>query len=180
VGAQPPYQVGQRSPDGMWWWDGRRWVPVAQPGAQPPRRTKTWLWWLGGGCAIVLVIGVAGGIYGIVTLVRTAQSGGLACLPSDFPNYPNVNLTGEHVYYGTNAAPGDSHECLENFDSSDDVTTVTDFYASHLDSGDWHVTSNDTANGEIKFNRVSRPQTVGVVDLLGRGQHTTIHVKLDY
>jgi hypothetical protein len=165
----------------MWWWDGRRWVPAAQaPPPFGPRRQRTWLWWLAGGCAVLLVLGLAGGIYGIVSLTRAVQNGSLACLPSDFPTYPNATVTGWHAYIGTNAAPGDSHECIENFDSNDPVATVTDFYASRLASGDWNVTSNDTANGAIKFNRVSRPQTVGTVDLLGRGQHTTIGVTLDY
>ena len=127
---------------------------------------------------MLLVLGIAGGIYGMVSLVRTFQSGGLACLPSDFPQYPGAKITREYTYVGTNVAPGDSHECEETFDSSDDVSTVTDFYNNQLKAADWKVTSNDTANGTISFARVSRPQTIGSVFLLGRGQHTTIAVKL--
>jgi hypothetical protein len=163
----------------MWRWDGQRWVPAAQmPPAPPPRRSRTWLWWVAGGCGVLLVLGIAGGIYGMVSLVRVFQSGALACLPSDFPQYPGAKLTREYTYVGTNVAPGDSHECDETFDSDDDVATVTHFYSSELNSGDWTVTSNDRANGKIAFARVSRPQTVGQALLLGRGQHTTIAVKL--
>jgi len=138
------------------------------------------MWWLAGGCAVVLVLGLAGGIYGIVSLIRAAQSGSLACLPSDFPKYPGATLTGEYTSFGTNVAPGTSHECEETFDSNDDVATVRDFYTSELSTGDWHVTSNDTANGTINFARLSKPQSIGSVQLLGRGQHATISVKLYY
>ena len=163
----------------MWRWDGGRWVPAAvAPAYGSPRRPRTWLWWLAGGCALLLVLGVAGGIYGVASLMRAVQSGSLACLPSDFPQYPGATLTNEYTYVGTNVAPGDSHECEETFDSSDDVATVTDFYSSHLNSGDWRITSTDSANGTLNFARASRSQTVGSVLLLGRGRHTTVAVKL--
>ncbi len=88
-------------------------------------------------------------------------------------------MTGDYTTVGTNVAPGDSRECRESLDSSDDVATVTNFYASRLNSGDWKITANDTANGERRFHRESRPQTVGWITLLGRGQHTVIEIKLD-
>jgi hypothetical protein len=34
---QPPAPAGQLSPDGFWWWDGTRWLPVAQPVYQQPQ-----------------------------------------------------------------------------------------------------------------------------------------------
>jgi hypothetical protein len=45
---QPPSPAGQLSPDGFWWWDGTRWVPVAQPEYQPtlPRGPRPSLPWL--------------------------------------------------------------------------------------------------------------------------------------
>jgi hypothetical protein len=137
------------------------------------------LWWLAGGCALLLVVAIAGGIWGITSLVHSFQNGGLACLPSDFPHYPSAQITREYTYVGAGLAPGDSRECQETLDSSDDVATVTEFYASHLNSGDWKVTANDPSNGRIDFQRVSRPQTVGVLLLFGRGQHTTIDIKLE-
>lgn len=179
MSVQPPGGAGQLSPDGMWRWDGQGWVPVNQiPPYAPPRRSRGWIWWLAGGLAVLLLLGVAGGIYGIVSLVRTFQSGGFECLPSDFPKYPNASVTHEYTFVGLTSHQGDSHECQETFDSSDDVGTVTGFYTSQLNAADWKVTSNDTANGRIDFARVSRPQTVGSVILLGRGQHTTIAVTL--
>jgi hypothetical protein len=164
----------------MWWWDGQRWVPAGQPTPPPQRRrTGKWVGWLAGGCALLLVLGVAGGIYGIVSLIHAVQNGSLGCLPSDFPRYPNATETGFHTYIGTNAAPGDNHQCVESFWSNDEVTAVTDFYTSQLNSGDWHIMSNDTANHKIGFLRIGRAQEVGEVDLLGRGQHTIIRVYLD-
>jgi len=97
----------------------------------------------------------------------------------DFPRYPGATVTGDYTTVGTNVAPGDSRECRESLDSSDGVAAVTDFYTSRLNSDDWKISSNDRANGELRFYRVSRPQTIGVIDLLGRGQHTVIQIKLD-
>jgi hypothetical protein len=179
VAAEPPYQVGQLSPDGMWLWDGQRWVASAAQPRPISRGSRRWIWWLAGGCALLLVIAIAGGTYGIVSLVHSFQSGSLSCLPSDFPHYPGATVTRDYTTVGTNVAPGDSRECQETLDSNDDVSTVTDFYASRLNSGDWKISADDRANGELKFRRVSRPQTVGVVDLLGRGQRTVIQIKLD-
>ena len=179
--STPPPVAGQLSPDGMWRWDGQRWVPAGQaPAYAAPRRPRTWLWWLAGGCAVLLVLGLAGGIYGMVSLMRAVQSGTFACLPSDFPQYPGSRLTHEYTYVGTNVAPGDSRECEETFDSNDDVASVRDFLTRELNVGDWRITSNNSENGTISFARMSRPQTVGSALLLGRGQHTTIAVKLHY
>jgi len=164
----------------MWRWDGQQWVPTgaARP-AQPAGPKRTWIWWAAGGCGLLLLIAVGGGIYGFVSLVHTFQRGGLSCLPSDFPRYPGASTTRDYTYYGTNLAPGDTRECQEVLASNDDVSTVTDFYAGKLSTGDWKITSDDRATGELKFARVSRPLTVGVVDMLGRGQHTVIQIKLD-
>jgi len=49
----------------------------------------------------------------------------------------------------------------------------------HLNGGDWTIVSSDSANGVIDFQLKSRPQTVGTVTLLGRGQHSEIDIQLD-
>jgi hypothetical protein len=64
-------------------------------------------------------------------------------------------------------------------DSDDDVATVTSYYQDHLGTGDWTIVSSDSANGVISFERNSRPQTIGTVTLLGRGQHSEIDIQLD-
>ena len=165
----------------MWRWDGQRWVPAGQaPAYGAPRRSRTRLWWLAGGCALLLVLGVAGGIYGLVSLLRAVQNGSLACLPADFPQYPGATITREYTYVGTTGHAGDSHVCEETFSSNDDVATVRDFYTSHLNDVDWRVTSSDSQTGTIDFARVSRPQTVGSMLLFGRGEQSTFAVKLYY
>ena len=179
--SEAPPEAGRLSPDGMWRWDGRQWVP-ATPQAPPPgcpRPRRTWIWWVAGGCALLLILGVVGAVIGGVALVNRLQHADFACLPSDFPSYPSATLTDERTYIGTGLAPGDTHECTESLSSDDNVATVTDFYTSRLSSGDWKITSYDAANGTIRFARISRPQTVGVVALIGRGSHTEIQIKLD-
>jgi hypothetical protein len=179
MSAQAPYQVGQLSPDGMWMWDGGRWIPVQRAGQPGPRRPRTWLWWLGGGCVLLLVLGIGGGVWAVGSLVNAVQSGSLSCLPSDFPRYPGASVTRDYTYVGTGVAPGDSRECQETLSSDDDVTTVTAFYAAQLDSGDWRITTYDKASGQVQFERRSKSQQVGLIQLLGRGDHTVIEIKFD-
>lgn len=178
MAVQPPVQPGQISPDGMWRWDGVRWVPVTgQP--MPPPRSSTWIWWVAGGCALLLVIGLVGAGVGIYSLVNSFQRGGFACVPSDFPSYPGARVTSEYTYVGGAVAPGDSKSCREILESSDDVATVTAFYDEKLKTGDWTVTADLPSYGQIQFHRVSRPQTFGVVQMLGKGLQTEIRIQLD-
>lgn len=176
MAAQPPVQPGQLSPDGMWRWDGVRWVPTAAPIA--PRRSRAWIWWLAGGCAVLLVLGLVGAGVGVYNFVNSLQHGAFACLPSDFPSYPGATVTGENSFVGTGVAPGDSKRCTMILESNDDSTTVIAFYNDKLNTGDWKVTAYIDSIGQIQFHRVSRPQTEGVIDFLSRGQHTEIQLQL--
>jgi hypothetical protein len=65
------------------------------------------------------------------------------------------------------------------FDSNDSVATVMAYYEAQLSNGDWTIASIDSATGVIGFRRKSRPQTVGTLSLLGRGQHSLINIRLD-
>jgi hypothetical protein len=181
MAAQPPVQPGQLSPDGMWRWDGVRWVLASAPAyPQAARRSShTWIWWVAGGCAVLLVIGLVGAGVGVYNLVNSFQHGGFSCLPSDFPSYPGATVASENTYVGTGLTPGDSKRCRMILESNDDSTTVSAFYNEKLSSGDWKVTAYVASIGQIQFQRVSRPQTIGTVDFLGRGQHTEIHIQLD-
>jgi hypothetical protein len=171
---------GQLSPDGQWRWDGTTWVPSGQVAslATPPRRSFAWVWWLAGGCAVLVVVAIVAGAEGLGSLVNNFQHGGFTCLPSDFPAYPGTTVAGENTRVGTGIAPGDNHECQMTLESNDSVSTVTDWYASHLDSGDW-AASADVSSGVIHFQRRSRSATKGSIQLLGRGQHTEIQITLD-
>jgi hypothetical protein len=181
MAAVPPVQPGQLSPDGRWRWNGAQWEPVGVPAGQlmPPRRSKTWIWWVAGGCAVLLVLGLVVAGFGIAGLVRGFQSGAFNCLPSDFPSYPNTTTASFNTSFGSAAAPGDSKRCRIVLESNDDVATVTSFYQQKLNSGHWTITSNDSSTGVISFQLVSRPLTAGTVSLLARGQHTEIQIVLD-
>jgi hypothetical protein len=181
VSSDPAVQPGELSPDGLWRWNGAQWVPVAEGAAPlpPPRRSRRWIWWLVGGCAVVLVLGAVGAGFGIYSLVTRFQSGAFSCLPPDFPNYPGASVISENTKLGAGFSPGDNSRCTMMFSSDADTAAVTAYYEQQLGSGDWTIVSSDTANGVISFQRRSRPQTVGTVTLLGRGQHSEIDVQLD-
>ena len=180
MSSDPAVQPGQLSPDGLWRWDGAQWVSVAQGvAALPPPRARGWIWWLVGGCALVLVLGAIGAGFGIYSLVTRFQKGGFSCLPSDFPSYPGASVVSENTRVGSVVSAGDSTRCTMVIDSNDEVATVTTYYQARLNNGDWTIVSSDAANGVITFQRKSRPQTVGTVTLLGRGQHSEIDIQLD-
>jgi hypothetical protein len=166
----------------MWRWDGVRWVPLAgQPMGQPIARPRTrpWIWWLAGGCALLLVIGLVGAGFGIYSIAHSLSSATFACLPSDFPNYPGARVVSSTTYVGTAVAPGDSKSCRMVLESTDDVATVTAFYDDKLRTGDWMVIADLPKYGQIQFHRVSRPQAFGLVLLLGKGQQTEIRLQFD-
>jgi hypothetical protein len=164
----------------MWRWDGTQWVATTAGAARAPatRRSMAWIWWVAGGCALLLVLAVVGGAVGLVSLVNTFQHGGLTCLPSDFPKYPGTSVVSENTFIGTGVAPGDTKSCRMTLDSSDNVATVTAFYNEKLSTGDWKVVTFNDSSGQIQFQRVSRPLTVGTIDLLGRGSGAEIRIDL--
>ena len=181
MSSDPAVQPGQLSPDGFWRWDGAQWVPVA-PGSAPlppPRRSQGWVWWLVGGCAVLLVVGVVAAGFGVYGLVTRFQSGAFSCLPSDFPSYPGASVLSENTKVGSNFGPGDTKQCTMVLESSDSQDAVMSFYVQRLSTGDWSIASTEIQNGPIDFQRKSRPQTVGSLSLQPSGQHTEIDIQLN-
>jgi hypothetical protein len=125
-----------------------------------------------------VVVAIIAGALGLTSLVRNFQGGAFSCLPSDFPSYPAATVSSEHTYVGTGLPPGDTKQCSMVLESSDDVSTVTDYYSSHLSSGGWTATV-DPASGVISFQSTTRTATRGTIELLGRGEHTEIRITLD-
>src|SRR5690348_3122267 len=160
----------------MWRWDGRQWSATGHvPRPQTAGRPRSWVWWVAGAGALLLVIGIVGGAYGLISLARTMQQGGLTCLPSDFPHYPGSFVSSETTSLGPVG-----HQCHMTFESGDTVTTVGPYFQSHLSSGDWAVISVDFPNGTIAFNRISQPEVRGTVKLSPTKQGGThINVVLD-
>jgi hypothetical protein len=145
----------------------------------PPRSSKSWIWWLVGGCAVLLVIGLVAAGFGAYSLVSRFQQGGFSCLPSDFPSYPGTSVTNESTQIGTEFSPGDNRRCTMVLQSNDNVDTITTFYQQSLNTGDWTVPPAHPPQGEFSFTRVSRPQTRGTVIVAARGQHSEIDIQLD-
>ena len=125
------------------------------------------------------MLGVIAGGFGIYSLVNRFQSGAFSCLPFDFPSYPGASVVSENTKVGAGFSTGDNSRCTMVLNSNDSAATVTTYYEQQLGSGDWTIVSSDTASGVLSFQRKSRPQTVGTVTLLGRGQHSEIDIQLD-
>jgi len=157
-----PYQVGQVSPDGRWRWDGTRWVPSGQLGYQPRRGSLRWSWLVAGGCVWLLVVSVMLAVLA-VHAAQVVKSSYTSCLPHDFPAYPGAHLRSNFDSVGFGVPEGDSHACHQTLESSDSVAKVDEFYASHLDSGDWKLVHNFAPDGPIVFQRISRPLTSGTI-----------------
>lgn len=128
---------------------------------------------------MLLVIGVIGAGFGVYSLVTRFQHGAFSCLPSDFPSYPGATVGNENTAFGNEFAPGDNTRCNMVLNSNDGAAAVTSFYQTQLNSGDWTLVSSDASTGVIAFQLKSRPQTVGTVTVLGRGQHSQIDIQLD-
>jgi hypothetical protein len=72
---------------------------------------------------------------------------------------------------------------MQTLETGDAVATVHQFYASHLDSGDWKLLDDSAPDGPIDSRRISRPLTsvdiqLRTLQLLG-GLGTTIYITLD-
>jgi hypothetical protein len=175
MSTEPAVEPGQLSPDGLWRWDGVQWSPVTAgaPHTLAPRRSRAWIGWLAGGCAVLLVLGVIGAGFGLFSLVRQFQNGAFNCLPSSFPSYPGATVSSENTSFGT------IKRCTIVLESDDGVAAVTAFYQQELDAGDWTITSSDPSSGEFNFRLRSRAQTYGTISFLGRGQHTEIDIQLN-
>lgn len=151
----------------------RRSLTVPQPPA--PRQSNAWIWWLAGGCAVVVVLVIAGAALGAVGLKNRFVQGGFSCLPSSFPKYPGSSFAGEN-YTLNGATPGNA--CQVMFESNDSPTAVVDFYASRLDTGDWRVTTSDSTAGVVMFRSVKKARVTGTVSVAVHGSRTEVTVQL--
>lgn len=173
----------------MWRWDGQRWVPTSAQPYAAPRRSTSWIWWVVGGCGVLVLLAIGGAVVGGVALVNSFIHGSLTCMPSDFPVYPAATVTREYTYVGTNVPAGDTRECQMTFVSNDSPSAVNDFYTSKLSAQDWAIASQggggctncspDQSTTEIKFQRRSRSASAGVIDIVRTGQQTEIKVRFD-
>jgi hypothetical protein len=94
-----------------------------------------------------------------------------SCLPADFPDYPNKRLASVVV----SDVQGD---CTIQYRTPDSTSQVQSFFESHLNDGDWTVTSVDEQGGRVTFQRVSDPLTAGYVRVFGFPGETQFQVQI--
>jgi hypothetical protein len=134
--------------------------------------------WVLAGCATVLVLAMVGVGYAADYLVHNALivRGVLSartCLPSNFPRYP-ASVPRELTFDLT--SPGST--CHMVFESNDDVETVTAFYESRLNSGDWRVTTGSIPAGQINYQIATEAQPFGTVNVAVGKTRTDITIDL--
>ena len=146
--------------------------PVA---AVKSRRSRGCLWWGLGGCALIVVLVIAGAAIGGAALYNHFRQTGFNCLPSDFPAYPGLG-PGAYSYQLNGSVPGNS--CNMVFRSKDSTSAVLDFYESRLGTSGWQVTSSNLDVGLIAFRNVNRAKTAGTVQVATKERYTEIAVQL--
>jgi hypothetical protein len=173
VVGPPQADPGQLSADGRWRWDGTRWV-LAQTQLTSHRRSRSWGWVLAG-CSTVVVLAAVGGGYGIYTFIQGVKNGSNTCLPSDFPRYPGARYA-EFTFELNGAYPGNT--CHAVFESNDEVASVTAYYESKLNTGDWQVTPIGSQTDTVTFQPAKSEAPFGTVQVALSNTHTEITIDL--
>lgn len=139
-------------------WDGARWVSTQPDGARG-RRSRVWLWTLGG-CSTVLVLALAGAGLWVYSLVQGFEHGSNTCLPAEFPRYPGATYV-EFTYELNGTYPGNT--CDVVLETNDAVDTVVGFYGTKLNTGAWQVTSRGNPPDQVTFQAASSFAPFGTV-----------------
>lgn len=166
--GSPPFM----SADGMWRWDGVRWVPV--PTAPAPARPMRGRWValiVAGSIASLLLAGTglaalssAYGQLGNRIFTPGASSG---CLPSDFPSYPGAARVTSIKAFSV---------CSTVATTSDSSVDVVAYYQAQLDQYPWQVTGGSAEQGTIDFARQDGVKGSGEVSVSPSGSATDIQV----
>jgi hypothetical protein len=141
------------------------------------------MWWVLGGCALLLVLALAGAGLGAVSLYNSFKQ--YNCLPADFPSYP-LATTANYSYELNGPTPGGSCDMVFHLKYSDrrpvegeaPGSVVFDFYESRLDGNPWQVIASDPGSGHIAFRNVKPVNISGTVDLVDKDGYTEITVQL--
>lgn len=131
--------------------------------------------WVLAGCSTVVVLTVAGVGYGIYSFVLGVKNGSNTCLPSDFPRYPGA-VYARFSFDLNGTYPGNT--CQAVFESNDDLATVTAFYQSKLNTGDWQDISSDIQTDKVNFQPAKSETPFGTVQVAVSGTHTEITIDL--
>ncbi|HXA42843.1 MAG TPA: hypothetical protein VNV65_08040 [Candidatus Solibacter sp.] len=151
--------------------------PAGSKLASPPptgRGTKIFIGCLVGGAIIfVLVLGgalVAGGIF----FANNFKVGSAVQVPSDFPIYPHARQNAAFTIGARDHDPAHSVSLVQ-WDAPARPGPVSDFYAAHLNIGDWEVLDQNSLR--IVFRRRSTGN-VGTVTLRDQLIHTLIQLQM--
>jgi hypothetical protein len=127
------------------------------------------------GCSTVVLLTVVGVGYGIYSYVQGVTHGSNTCLPSDFPKYPRSVYAG-FTFDLNGTYPGNT--CHVTLQSNDDVATVTAFYLSKLNTGDWQVTSSGDQARQVTFQHAKSDAPFGTVQVAVGNTHTDVTIDL--
>jgi hypothetical protein len=125
---------------------------------------------------VLSILGVAGLIALVVftwNSIPSGAGGANGCVPADFPRFPHQHLRGYSTFTGTGGS-----SCKLTFDDDAGASVVTSYYAAELNTGDWVVTKNDSANGVLTFQRRTNPRVHGTVAIFGHGQKSRVDVQV--
>ena len=162
-----PPAPGALSPDGLWRWDGERWVPAGNVAVPPSRGSRAWIWWLGGCAVLVAVVGVVAFGFLALTVFNVARTGGFNCVPSDFPAYPGEAFRSVNV---TTNGPGRSCEIV--YETRDSPSAVVDFYSNRLSGSPWRVTGSGPSEIDYANDNTGAAGSVVVVATDGGSEIT--------
>jgi hypothetical protein len=104
--------------------------------------------------------------------IPAVQFGGRDQIPGDFPVYPNA-----HLESASASMSGTCTTVTATWSTSDNATSVFDFYVRELSAGDWTVVDSSNST-EIFFHSASMPNREGYVAVLTQPYSRRTYIEL--
>src|ERR1700745_1933599 len=170
--GSPPVASSLLSADGRWRWEGNRWLPVpATPEPARPMRGGWVAFIVVGSIASLLLAGTGlaalSSAYGRLGARVFTPGATAACLPSDFPSYPNAAIVTslQAVSVWTTA-----------YTTGDSSADVLAYYQAQLGQYPWRVTGGSGDQGTVDFARQDGAKGSGEVSVSQSTRATQIQV----
>jgi hypothetical protein len=169
--TSPPGASPFLSADGMWRWDGVRWVPVSTaPVPARPMRARWVALIVAGSIASLLLAGTGlaavSSAYGDLGS-RFAAGASSSCLPSDFPAYPGAAIVTSLKAFSV---------CTAAFTTRDPSADVIAYFQTQLDQYPWQVTGGSGDQGTVDFGRQDGAKGSGEVSVSQSTRATQIQI----